>query len=65
VGVSYKRLLRVPFVFATVFAVVNFGIVGWLQPVTRMPMKICASSFAPARSALRSRWANSPISVAD
>ena len=24
VGVSYKRLLRVPFVFATVFAVVNF-----------------------------------------
>jgi lipopolysaccharide export system permease protein len=35
VGVSYKRLLRVPFVFATVFAVVNFGIVGWLQPVTR------------------------------
>jgi lipopolysaccharide export system permease protein len=35
VGVSYKRLLRVPFVFAAVFAVVNFGIVGWLQPVTR------------------------------
>ncbi|WP_017668257.1 LptF/LptG family permease [Sandarakinorhabdus sp. AAP62] len=35
VGVSYKRLLRVPFLFACVFAVVNFGIVGWLQPVTR------------------------------
>ena len=35
VGVSYGRLLRVPFLFAVVFAVVNFGIVGWLQPVTR------------------------------
>lgn len=35
VGVSYGRLLRVPFLFATVFAIVNFGIVGWLQPVTR------------------------------
>ncbi|WP_439544859.1 LptF/LptG family permease [Sandarakinorhabdus sp.] len=35
VGVSYGRLLRVPFLFAIVFAVVNFGIVGWLQPVTR------------------------------
>ncbi len=35
VGVSYRRLLRVPFLFAIVFAVVNFGIVGWLQPVTR------------------------------
>lgn len=35
VGVSYGRLLRVPFIFAAVFTVVNFGIVGWLQPVTR------------------------------
>lgn len=35
VGVSYQRLLRVPFLFASVFAIVNFGIVGWLQPVTR------------------------------
>ncbi|MEI6487094.1 MAG: LptF/LptG family permease [Sphingomonadales bacterium] len=35
VGMSYRRLLRVPFLFAMVFAVVNFGIVGWLQPVTR------------------------------
>ena len=35
VGVSYKRLLRVPFMFAMVFAVANFFIVGWLQPVTR------------------------------
>ena len=35
VGVSYKRLLRVPFLFAAIFAVANFAIVGWLQPVTR------------------------------
>ncbi len=35
VGISYGRLLRVPFLFAIVFAIVNFGIVGWLQPVTR------------------------------
>lgn len=35
VGVSYKRLLRVPFMFSMVFAVANFVIVGWLQPVTR------------------------------
>ncbi len=35
VGISYNRMLRVPFLFATVFAVVNFGIVGFLQPTSR------------------------------
>ncbi len=35
VGVSYTRLLRVPMLFALVFAVVNLGIVGWLQPISR------------------------------
>ncbi|MEI6418890.1 MAG: LptF/LptG family permease [Sphingomonadales bacterium] len=35
VGISYNRLLRVPMLFALVFAVMNFGIVGWLQPLTR------------------------------
>ncbi len=35
VGISYFRLLRVPFMFATFFAIINFGIVGWLQPVSR------------------------------
>lgn len=35
VGISYFRLLRVPFLFATVFAIINFGIVGWLQPLSR------------------------------
>lgn len=34
-GISYGRLLRVPFLFAGFFALVNLGIVGWLQPVTR------------------------------
>ena len=35
VGISYNRLLRVPFLFATGFALINFGIVGFLQPVSR------------------------------
>ncbi len=35
VGISYNRLLRVPFLFAIFFAIVNFGIVGFLQPVSR------------------------------
>jgi lipopolysaccharide export system permease protein len=35
VGISYNRLLRVPFLFACLFALVNFGIVGFLQPVSR------------------------------
>lgn len=35
VGISYNRLLRVPFIFAFVFAVVNLGIVGYLQPYSR------------------------------
>lgn len=35
VGISYNRLLRVPMMFAAVFAVVNFGIVGYLQPYSR------------------------------
>jgi len=35
VGISYNRLLRVPFLFAGFFAIVNFGIVGFLQPTSR------------------------------
>jgi lipopolysaccharide export system permease protein len=35
VGISYDRLLRVPMLFALFFALVNFGIVGFLQPVSR------------------------------
>ncbi len=35
VGISYNRLLRVPMIFAAMFAVVNFGIVGYLQPYSR------------------------------
>jgi len=35
VGISYGRLLRVPLLFACVFAVINFGIVGFMQPVSR------------------------------
>ncbi len=35
VGMSYFRLLRVPFMFAIGLAVVNFAIVGFLQPTAR------------------------------
>ena len=35
VGMSYFRLLRVPFMFAITLAVVNFAIVGFIQPSAR------------------------------
>ena len=35
VGQGYGRLLRMPMLFAIGLAVVNFGIVGWLQPTSR------------------------------
>ncbi len=35
VGQSYGRLLRVPFLYAFVLACVNFGLVGFIQPVSR------------------------------
>ena len=35
VGISYGRMLKAPFMFALVFAIINFGIVGFLQPVSR------------------------------
>ena len=35
VGMSYGRLLRVPYMFAVVLAVVNLGIVGFVQPKAR------------------------------
>ena len=35
VGMSYERLLRVPFMYAIVLAAVNFAIVGYVQPQAR------------------------------
>ncbi|HEX7853189.1 MAG TPA: LptF/LptG family permease [Sphingobium sp.] len=35
VGLSYGRLLRVPYIFCAVLALINFGIVGFLQPYSR------------------------------
>jgi len=35
VGISYNRLLRVPMLYALLFAVINFGIVGFMQPYSR------------------------------
>ena len=34
-GISYERLLRVPYVFAVALALLNFGIVGYVQPWAR------------------------------
>uniref|UniRef100_UPI0035AEF040 LptF/LptG family permease n=1 Tax=Sandaracinobacter sp. TaxID=2487581 RepID=UPI0035AEF040 len=35
VGVGYGRMLRVPYILAAIFALINFGIVGFLQPYSR------------------------------
>jgi lipopolysaccharide export system permease protein len=35
VGQSYWRLLRVPYIYAIALALVNFAIVGWIQPTSR------------------------------
>lgn len=35
VGLSYGRLLRVPYMYAIALALLNFGIVGFLQPYAR------------------------------
>lgn len=35
VGVSYNRMLRVPLIFAAVFAVISFFIVGFAEPYSR------------------------------
>ncbi|MBO9581638.1 MAG: LptF/LptG family permease [Sphingobium sp.] len=35
VGLSYTRLLKVPYMYALVLAVLNLGIVGYLQPWTK------------------------------
>lgn len=35
VGLSYTRLLKVPYMYAAVLALLNLAIVGWLQPWTK------------------------------
>ena len=35
VGIPYRRLLRVPFLYATVLAFVNLALVGFIQPYAR------------------------------
>ncbi len=35
IGVGYGRMLRVPYLLAALFALINFGIVGYLQPYSR------------------------------
>ena len=53
VGLSYGRLLRVPYMFAFALALLNLGIVA-------TPMRRCASNCARALWARRSRSASSP-----
>ena len=35
VGMSYRRLLRVPYIYAVLFALINLAIVGFVQPYSR------------------------------
>jgi lipopolysaccharide export system permease protein len=35
IGMGYGRMLRVPYMLAALFALLNFGIVGYLQPYSR------------------------------
>jgi lipopolysaccharide export system permease protein len=63
VGLSYTRLLRVPFMYAIALAISNLAIVGYIQPARATITSSCASSCARARSARRSRSASSPISA--
>ncbi|RZA12147.1 MAG: LptF/LptG family permease, partial [Proteobacteria bacterium] len=35
IGLSYTRLLRVPYLITLALVIVNFGIVGYLQPLSR------------------------------
>ncbi|MFC3442489.1 LPS export ABC transporter permease LptF [Sphingobium rhizovicinum] len=35
VGLSYGRLLRVPYMYAIALALINFGLVGFVQPLSR------------------------------
>ena len=62
VGMSYARLLRVPYMYAVALALLNLAVVGYIQPQARATaMSGCASNCAPAPSAPRSRSASSPI----
>ena len=62
VGLSYGRLLRVPFLYAVALLGLNFFIVGYRPAAApNMTIRACATNCARARSAPRSRSASSPI----
>ena len=61
VGLSYTRLLRVPFLYALALMAINVTASSSPTPITAISN--CASSCAPARSARRSGSASSPASA--
>ncbi len=58
VGLSYGRLLRVPYMFAFAMALLNFGIVGFVQPIAR-------HSYEALRFELRSGALGASIKVGE
>ena len=50
VGISYNRLLRVPYMYAVVLAMLNFAIVGYVQPKARYPLRAAALRTAHRRA---------------
>lgn len=57
-GLSYTRLLRVPFIFAIILAGVNFALVGFIQPLARY-------DYEQLRFELRSGALGASIKVGD
>ena len=64
VGMSYPRMLRVPYMYAIALGLLTWRSSAWCSPKRATITRSCASSCAPARSAHRSRSANSRISAA-
>ena len=58
VGLSYGRLLRVPYMYAIALALINFGIVGFVQPLSR-------HSYEALRFELRSGALGASIKVGE
>jgi len=61
VGLSYTRLLKVPYMYALALAILIWRLSASSSPTANMPMNACALSCDPAPSAPPSRSANSPI----
>lgn len=60
VGMSFGRLMRMPYVFALALALINLAIVGFIQPYARYAYEGLQFELRSGRSAPRSRSASSP-----